>query len=132
MNKIFHLCMNQLIVLKNLLHTLFHHVTMNRDKKNNFLMIITSYSFNEKSEFVMDWYWTHNTTDKCSDSHHFRLADVDWIHFEFELGFHEIGHGDRFYVGRFNKDDATMMRYGIQQDNPTYLTVIITILHQVK
>ncbi|KAK8892250.1 hypothetical protein M9Y10_029473 [Tritrichomonas musculus] len=50
----------------------------------------------------------------------------------FELGFHEIGHGDRFYVGRFNKDDTTMMRYGIQQDNPTYLTVIITILHQVK
>lgn len=43
---------------------------------------------------------------------------------KFELG--------RFYVGRFNKDDTTMMRYGIQQDNPTYLTVIITTLHQVK
>lgn len=82
MKKIFHLCTNQLIILKNLFHTLFHHVTMNRDKMNNFLMIITSYSFNEKSEFVMDWYWTHNTTDKCSDGHHFRLADVNWIHFE--------------------------------------------------
>lgn len=101
-------------------------------------MIVASYSFNDKKEFVMDWYWTHNSTNICPDGHHFRLADVDFdgkdeileIGFalngdgslRYDLGFQDIHHGDRFYVGRFNNDDETMMGYGIQQNNPTNLT----------
>lgn len=32
-----------------------------------------------------------------------------------------IGHGDRFYIGKFNKADKVMMGYGIQQDNTNLL-----------
>ncbi|SEK30070.1 hypothetical protein SAMN05216359_101346 [Roseateles sp. YR242] len=32
-----------------------------------------------------------------------------------------VGHGDRFYIGKFEKDTDGMQGYGIQQDNPSGL-----------
>lgn len=114
-------------------------VMINRDWRRDFHMMIASYSFNDDNEFVMNWNWLREESGlRCDEGHHTRIADVDFdgkdeIH---EIGFtlngdgtlrytlskQQIYHGDRFYVGKYNKDDKVMMGYGIQQDNPTNLT----------
>lgn len=111
-------------------------VMLNRDKKNKFHFIIVSYSFNDEGEFVMNWVWDRKDTDVCDEGHQTRIADVDFDGKDevLEIGFtlngedgsirYDMGkeqriiHGDRFYVGKYNKDDTTMMGYGVQQDNP--------------
>ena len=88
----------------------------------------------------MDWYWARDDEPNhvCHDGHHFRLADSDMdgkdefheIGFtlngdgklRYDIGKNGIGHGDRFYVGRYNKDDTTMMGYGVQQYNTDNVT----------
>ncbi|KAK8847864.1 hypothetical protein M9Y10_018900 [Tritrichomonas musculus] len=115
-------------------------VLKNRDKRNNFHMIVAAFSFNEKKEFAMDWYWARDDEPNhvCHDGHHFRLADSDMdgkdeVHeigfalngdgkLRYDIGKNGIGHGDRFYVGRYNKDDSTMMGYGVQQYNTDNVT----------
>lgn len=113
-------------------------VLKNRDKKNNFHMIIASYIFDKNGKFVLDWYWVRDDGYNCHDGHHFRIADVDMDGIDeileigfalngngtlrYAMGYEDVGHGDRFYTGRYNKEDDTMMGYGVQQLNPTNLT----------
>lgn len=110
-------------------------VMLNRDKKNKFHFLIASYSFNDDGEFVMNWFWDRKDTDVCDEGHQTRIADVDFDGKDevLEIGFtlngdgslrYDMGkeqriiHGDRFYIAKYNKDDLTMMGYGVQQDNP--------------
>ena len=106
-------------------------VMKNRNKNKSFNMIVASYSYTD-GEFKMDWKWNRGNTD-ASDGHQMRIADVDYDGKDeiLEIGFclngngtlryslsdQGIIHGDRFYIGKFNKDDEVMMGYGIQQDN---------------
>ncbi|MDO5294999.1 MAG: FG-GAP-like repeat-containing protein [bacterium] len=110
-------------------------VMKNRNKDKSFNLIIAAYSYTD-NEFKMDWQWNRGKS-KNSDGHQFRIADVDYDGKDeiLEIGFclngdgtlryslHDQGivHGDRFYVGKFNKDDEVMMGYGIQQNNPSGL-----------
>lgn len=115
-------------------------VMLNRDIKNKFHFLIASYSFNDEGEFVMNWVWDRKDTDVCDEGHQTRIADVNFNGKDevLEIGFtlngedgsirYDMGkeqriiHGDRFYVGKYNKDDNTMMGYGVQQDNPENVT----------
>lgn len=110
-------------------------VMLNRDDRRKFHFLIASYSFNDNNEFVMNWCWDRKDTDKCDEGHQTRIADVNFdgkdevleIGFalngedgslRYDMGKNGIIHGDRFYVGRYDVNDDTMMGYGVQQDNP--------------
>lgn len=110
----------------------------NCDAKNNFHQIIATYSFHDSTTFDIDWYWTKEPGQSCEDGHHFRVADAnldgkDEFHnigfilhgngtLKCDMGDSNIYHGDRFYVGRFNKDEKQMMGYGVQQNNQDKIT----------
>jgi hypothetical protein len=111
-------------------------VMKNRNTDKSFNLMICSYSY-QNGKFKMDWKF--NRGDQAfDDGHQMRIADVDYDGKDeiLEIGFclngdgtlryslseQGIVHGDRFYVGKFNKDDEVMMGYGIQQNNPNLIS----------
>ncbi|MCL1867061.1 MAG: hypothetical protein FWF82_06595, partial [Oscillospiraceae bacterium] len=104
----------------------------NRNSNGSFNLVQAAYSYTNGA-FAMDWKWLRGNQD-IPDGHHMRIADVNGdgkdeiVHIggtlngngtvRYSLGSQGIVHGDRFYVGYFNKDDKVMSGYGVQQDNP--------------
>ena len=103
------------------------------DKYHTFNMIICAFSVKDGA-LKMDWKWkAHDEGIELPEGHQFRICDVDFdgkdeileIGFclngdgtlRFSLAPYGVIHGDRFYVGRFNKDDNFMTGYGITQNN---------------
>jgi len=107
----------------------------NRNSNGSFNMINALYDYRD-GQFAMRWRWLRGNQD-CPDGHQMRIADADLdgkdeIHhhgftlngdgtLKYSLAPEGVVHGDRFYVGRFNKGDDFLMGYGIQQDNPNGL-----------
>ena len=103
------------------------------DKYHTFNMMICAFSV-KNGALTMDWKWkAHDEGVDLPEGHHFRICDVDFDGKDeiLEIGFclngdgtlrytlapYGVNHGDRFYVGRFNKEDDFMSGYGITQLN---------------
>ncbi|MDR3002354.1 MAG: hypothetical protein LBU89_13975 [Fibromonadaceae bacterium] len=100
---------------------------------SNFNMITAAYDYTN-GQFGMRWKHLRGNQN-LPDGHQMRIADADLdgkdeIHhigftlngdgtLKYSLATEGIVHGDRFYVGRFNKGDNFLMGYGVQQDNPS-------------
>lgn len=99
-----------------------------------FNMLICAYSVrNDRLSMNFKWKSTEAGVE-CPEGHQFRICDVDFDGKDeiLEIGFclngdgtlryslanDGICHGDRFYVGKYNKDDEHMTGYGVQQNNP--------------
>ena len=104
----------------------------NADKSFNSLMVAYGY---ENGKFVQRWKYNASKQGGGAEAHQIRIADVDYdgkdevLHMGYALNgdgtlryqIPEVVHGDRWYVGAFNKGDKEMMGYGIQQDHPKNL-----------
>ncbi len=104
----------------------------NRNADGSFNAMVCAYHY-RGSNLVMDWKWLRGSQN-CSDGHQMRIADVDGDgKDEFcEIGFvlngdgtlryslsgQNVVHGDRFYIGKLDKNRSGLQGYGIQQDNP--------------
>ncbi len=104
----------------------------NRNADGSFNAMICAYHY-RGSNLVMDWKWLRGSQD-CPDGHQMRIADVDGDGRDeiCEIGFvlngdgtlrysltsQNVGHGDRFYIGKLDKNRSGLQGYGIQQDNP--------------
>lgn len=103
------------------------------DYYHTFQMQICAYSV-KNGVFKMDWQWKAAEEGvSLPEGHHFRMCDVDFDGKDeiLEIGFclngdgtlryslapYGVNHGDRFYVGKFNRDDKFMSGYGITQMN---------------
>jgi len=107
----------------------------NRNSNGSFNMVIAAYDYSS-GKFAMKWKWLRGNQD-LADAHQIRIVDADLdgkdeIHqigftlngdgtLKYSLTSQGVVHGDRYYVGRFNKEDNFLMGYGIQQDNPSGL-----------
>jgi len=85
------------------------------------------YNYNSSGQFGMRWRWLRGNNN-CADAHQIRIADADLdgrdeIHHigcvlngdgtvKYSLGSEGVNHGDRYYIGRFNKEDSFLMGYG--------------------
>lgn len=106
----------------------------NRNADKSFNSMTVAYHM-ENGKFVQQW--KHDTWKNGggAEAHQIRVADVDLdgkdevLHMGYVLNgdgslryqIPEVVHGDRWYVGAFNKGDKVMMGYGIQQDHPKNL-----------
>lgn len=112
----------------------------NSDKTFNSLMVAYGY---KDGKFVQRWKYDNKILfddrseykNGYAEAHQIRIADVDYdgkdevLHMGYALNgdgtlrysIPEVVHGDRWYVGAFNKGDKVMMGYGIQQDHPKNL-----------
>jgi len=104
----------------------------NSDKSFNSLMVAYGY---QNGKFVQRWKYDGGKQGGGAEAHQIRIADVDYdgkdevLHMGYALNgdgslryqIPEVVHGDRWYVGAFNKGDKVMMGYGIQQDHPNNL-----------
>ena len=102
----------------------------NTDKSFNSLMVAYH---NSGGKLVQQW--KYKNTSGYAEAHQIRVADVDYDGKDevLQMGYALNGdgtlryvvptvvHGDRWYVGTFNKTDKVMMGYGIQQDHPSNL-----------
>lgn len=107
----------------------------NRDAKRDFHMLMCAYHMNG-SKLEMQWKYDRiESYNHLADSHQMRVADIDKDGEDevMEIGFalesdgtlkyalDGIVHGDRFYVGQFEKT-GNFTGYGVQQDNPDGVT----------
>ncbi len=112
----------------------------NADKTFNSLMVAYGY---KDGKFIQRWKYDNKILfddrseykNGYAEAHQIRIADVDYdgkdevLHMGYALNgdgtlrysIPEVVHGDRWYVGAFNKGDKVMMGYGIQQDHPKNL-----------
>lgn len=112
----------------------------NADKTFNSLMVAYGY---KDGKFIQRWKYDNKILfddrseykNGYAEAHQIRIADVDYdgkdevLHMGYALNgdgtlrysIPEVVHGDRWYVGAFNKGDKVMMGYGIQQDHPNNL-----------
>lgn len=104
----------------------------NADKSFNSLMVAYGY---QNGKFVQRWKYDAGKQGGGAEAHQIRIADVDYdgkdevLHMGYALNgdgtlrykVPVVVHGDRWYVGAFNKGDKEMMGYGIQQDHPNNL-----------
>jgi hypothetical protein len=106
----------------------------NRNSNGSFNAMICSYTY-RNNKLVMDWKWLRDSERvPCADGHQMRIADVDGdgkdeicqIGFvlngdgtlRYSLDSQKVVHGDRFYIGKLDKNRPGLQGYGIQQDNP--------------
>lgn len=103
----------------------------NRNADKSFNAMVCAYHYNGL-ELKMDWKWLRGSQD-CPDGHQMRIADVDGdgkdeiceIGFvlnhdgtlRYSLASQNVAHGDRFYIGKLDKNSSGLQGYGIQQDN---------------
>lgn len=104
----------------------------NSDKTFNSLMVAYHIS---NGKLVQQWKYNVTSQGGGAEAHQIRIADVDYdgkdevLHMGYCLNgdgtlryvVPTVVHGDRWYVGAFNKGDKVMMGYGIQQDHPSNL-----------
>lgn len=106
----------------------------NRNSDKSFNMMVCAYKMSG-SKLKMQWQWNRGNQD-LADGHQMRIADVDGdgkdeichIGFTLEsdgslkysLTKKGVVHGDRFYVGKFDKN-GPIRGYGIQQNNDSGL-----------
>ena len=103
----------------------------NRNADGSFNAMACAFSYKNK-KFKMDWKWLRGSQD-CADGHQMRIADLDGdgkdeiceIGFvlngdgtlRYSLASQNIEHGDRFYIGKLDKNSPGLQGYGIQQRN---------------
>lgn len=106
----------------------------NRNADKSFNSMTVAYHVSN-GKLVQQWKYDANKKGGGAEAHQIRIADVDYdgkdevLHQGYALNgdgtlryqIPLINHGDRWYVGAFNKDDNVMMGYGIQQDHPQNL-----------
>ena len=104
----------------------------NRNANKSFNSLMVAYKV-QNGKLVQQW--KYDNKYGYAEAHQIRVADVDLdgkdevLHMGYALNgdgslrYHidEVVHGDRWYVGAFNKGDKVMMGYGIQQDHPKNL-----------
>ena len=104
----------------------------NRNANKSFNSLMVAYKV-QNGKLVQQW--KYDNKNGYAEAHQIRVADVDLdgkdevLHMGYALNgdgslrYHidEVVHGDRWYVGAFNKGDKVMMGYGIQQDHPKNL-----------
>ncbi len=93
--------------------------------------------FTMGSSLTLKWKWLRGSQN-CPDGHQMRVVDLngdgtdDFVNIGFALngtngsllytlGTQGVVHGDRYDIGKFDKDRAGLQGYGIQQDNPSGL-----------
>lgn len=103
----------------------------NRNKDRTFNLVMSAYSYNG-SDLEMDWKWLRGSQD-AGDSHQIRIGDynsdgkdeISQIGFmlngdgtlRYSLADDNVGHGDRFYIGKFDPNSDGFQGFGVQQDN---------------
>ncbi|WP_411346620.1 hypothetical protein ACE3MZ_11795 [Paenibacillus sp. WLX1005] len=103
----------------------------NRRPDRNFNLLFSAYHY-DGSRLTMDWKWLRGS-QAASDGHQMRISDVDGNGTDeiAEVGFvlngdgtlryslakDNVGHGDRFYIGKFDPNTPGLQAYGIQQLN---------------
>ena len=106
----------------------------NRNADKSFNSMTVAYRV-EKGKLTQQWKHDARKSGGGAEAHQIRIADVDYdgkdevLHMGYALNgdgslryqIPEVVHGDRWYVGAFNKGDKVMMGYGIQQDHPKNL-----------
>ncbi len=104
----------------------------NSDKSFNSLMVAYHVT---NGKLKQQWKYDAGKQGGGAEAHQIRVADVDYdgkdevLHMGYALNgdgtlryqMPLVTHGDRWYVGAFNKCDKAMMGYGIQQDHPNNL-----------
>jgi hypothetical protein len=106
----------------------------NRNTDLSFNGMMAAFSYDD-SKLKMDWKWLRSPEDEGQypDGHQMRIADVDGdgkdeiaeIGFvlngdgevRYSLASQNIQHGDRYYIGKLDKDRPGLQGYGIQQRN---------------
>ena len=106
----------------------------NRNADKSFNSMMVAYQM-KNGKLVQQWKYDAGKQGGGAEAHQIRIADVDYdgkdevLHMGYALNgdgtlryqIPEVVHGDRWYVGAFNKGDKVMMGYGIQQDHPKNL-----------
>lgn len=114
----------------------------NRNANKSFNSLMVAYGY-QNGKFVQRWKYDNKILfddrseykNGYAEAHQIRIADVDYdgkdevLHMGYALNgdgtlrykVPVVVHGDRWYVGAFNKGDKEMMGYGIQQDHPNNL-----------
>jgi hypothetical protein len=105
----------------------------NADKSFNCMVCC----FQMGSSLTLKWKWLRGSTN-APDGHQMRIVDVngdgidDFTHIGFalngsngtllySLGNSGVIHGDRYHIGKFDKNRSGLQGYGIQQSNPSGL-----------
>jgi hypothetical protein len=104
----------------------------NRNADKSFNDIFASWSWSGDSTITENWVFPLVGQRGKAASHQMRIIDVDgdgkdeiasgnfMINGDGTLRYQleNVGHGDRFYIGKMDPDSADMQGYGVQQDNP--------------
>ncbi|GEM_PF-1282557 len=107
----------------------------NRNKDKSFNDVFASYTWKGGSTLTENWRMPLDPSSGKEASHQMRIIDVDgdgrdevatgnfMVNSDGTLRYILPGviHGDRFYIGKFDKQHAGMRGYGIQQNNPSGL-----------
>jgi rhamnogalacturonan endolyase len=107
----------------------------NRNKDKSFNDVFASYTWNGGTAITENWRMPLTEASGKEASHQMRIIDVDgdgkdevatgnfMINSDGTLRYILPGviHGDRFFIGKFDKQHAGMRGYGIQQNNPSGL-----------
>ncbi len=106
----------------------------NRNSDKSFNSMTLAYHVTD-GKLVQQWKHDAGKNGGGAEAHQIRIADVDYdgkdevLHQGYALNgdgtlryqISLVNHGDRWYVGAFNKGEKEMMGYGIQQDHPQNL-----------
>lgn len=106
----------------------------NRNADKSFNSMMVAYKV-VNGKLQQEWLHDNWTDGGGAEAHQFRVADVDYdgkdeiLHMGYALNsdgslrytMPDIVHGDRYFVGAYNKTDNVMMGFGIQQSNPNGL-----------
>jgi len=107
----------------------------NRNANKSFNDVFASWSWNGGTSINENWVMAIDESGVTRASHQMRLIDLDGDgKDEFATGNFVVNsngtlrytlpgviHGDRFYIGKFDKDHTGMRGYGVQQNNPSGL-----------
>ncbi|SEK30040.1 Carbohydrate binding module (family 6) [Roseateles sp. YR242] len=105
----------------------------NRNADKSFNDVLAAWSWSGGSTLTVDW--VRPMTVSHVASHQMRIIDVDgdgrdevatgnfMLNSDGSVRYTmpTVGHGDRFYIGKFSATSTGMDGYGIQQDNPSGL-----------
>lgn len=108
----------------------------NRNKDKSFNDVFASWSWTGSSTITQNWSLPLRWAAPWPEaSHQLRIIDLDGdgkdemmtgnfaVNSDGSLRYvlPGVGHGDRFYVGKFSKNQVGMRGYGVQQNNPSGL-----------
>ncbi|MCC4587590.1 carbohydrate-binding protein [Xanthomonas sp. NCPPB 1067] len=107
----------------------------NRNKDHSFNDVFASWSWRGGKQITTNWVWPRTSGLGLAPSHQLRIIDLDGdgkdevmtgtfainSNGTLRYGLPGVVHGDRFYIGKFEKDRPGLQGYGIQQYNPSGL-----------